>query len=34
MARPAALVTACCSAMPTSKVRSGYAAAKRSSPTG
>ena len=31
-ARPAAKVTACCSAMPTSKVRSGNASPNRSSP--
>ncbi len=31
-AMPAAKVTACCSAMPTSKQRSGNALAKRSSP--
>ena len=34
MASPAAEVTACCSAMPTSKVRSGNFRAKASSPTG
>jgi hypothetical protein len=31
-ASPAAKVTACCSAMPTSKARSGNTSAKRSSP--
>jgi hypothetical protein len=31
---PAALVTACCSAMPTSTTRSGWRCAKRCSPTG
>ncbi|MNV72678.1 hypothetical protein D3C71_1657860 [compost metagenome] len=31
-ARPAAKVTACCSAMPTSKVRSGKACPNRSRP--
>ena len=34
MASPAAEVTACCSAMPTSKVRSGKDSLKRSSPVG
>ena len=34
MARPAAEVTACCSAMPTSKVRSGNRAWKVCRPTG
>ena len=34
MARPAALVAACCSAMPTSKVRSGNRASKWWRPTG
>ena len=32
VARPAAKVTACCSAMPTSKVRSGKAFSNRSTP--
>ena len=34
MARPAADVSACCSAMPTSNVRSGYRSAKAASPVG
>src|SRR5580698_9055651 len=34
MASPAALVTACCSAIPTSKTRSGQAAANLSRPVG
>ena len=33
-ASPAAIVVACCSAMPTSMIRSGWASAKGWSPTG